>query len=329
MNEELIILELSHYLIKFKKVSERVYTFRCPLCGDSKKSKIKTRGYFYFFKNSYWFKCFNCDIALPLLKFIQQHYPELYRQNLISSFNQKLNTKSVTELSLPIKTHSSLLRPCSSSLEVLEFLSTRKIPKSFYQYIWVIDNVNELVAEVNLSGYNPLRQVYPRLVIPIQDQNNKLIGYVTRAVDSNDPIRYYNIRVNEGLFLWGQQTVDKRKEVYILEGILDSSFIPNSLATLSAASFQKALDFCDQNKITSRILVFDNEPRNKQIHELVKKYINKGERVVLYLDFPFSGKDINDLILNNSNLDIVKELKQRTYQGLTAQLNYQRWISSR
>ena len=46
-------------------------TFRCPICGDSKKNRLKKRGYFYRKTGTY--TCFNCDTHLTgyaFLKFI-------------------------------------------------------------------------------------------------------------------------------------------------------------------------------------------------------------------------------------------------------------------
>lgn len=38
---------LSPYLSHFKKVGENLYNFRCPICGDSRISESKARGYIY------------------------------------------------------------------------------------------------------------------------------------------------------------------------------------------------------------------------------------------------------------------------------------------
>jgi len=43
--------------------------FRCPLCGDSRKSLSKKRG-FYYLKNSSFF-CFNCGVSMTGVKLLQ------------------------------------------------------------------------------------------------------------------------------------------------------------------------------------------------------------------------------------------------------------------
>ena len=42
---------LSTRLPKFKRKSDKLYNFRCPHCGDSKKSSNKARGFVYEKKN--------------------------------------------------------------------------------------------------------------------------------------------------------------------------------------------------------------------------------------------------------------------------------------
>ena len=53
---------LSHRLRNFKQKKDYVWNFSCPICGDSKKSKFKARGYLFTKKNELFYKCHNCGI---------------------------------------------------------------------------------------------------------------------------------------------------------------------------------------------------------------------------------------------------------------------------
>ena len=57
---------ISPKLSKFKKVKADLYTFRCPLCGDSKKHKNKTRGYIFCHSKTRDLKaeCLEADIIV-------------------------------------------------------------------------------------------------------------------------------------------------------------------------------------------------------------------------------------------------------------------------
>ena len=62
---------VSSRLHKFKRVKPDLYNFRCPICGDSKKNKSKTRGYLYAIKANVNFKCHNCGASMSLNNFLK------------------------------------------------------------------------------------------------------------------------------------------------------------------------------------------------------------------------------------------------------------------
>ena len=63
---------LSPRLEKFKKVKNNLYNFRCPICGDSKKNKNKTRGYLYQVKANTNYKCHNCGASMSFNNFLKK-----------------------------------------------------------------------------------------------------------------------------------------------------------------------------------------------------------------------------------------------------------------
>jgi len=326
MNEDRLVSELSHYLTKFTKKSDRLWVFRCPVCGDSKKSQIKTRGNIYFFKGRYWYKCFNCDLSIPVTKFCEQYYPELYRRHVVDSFIRTPHievepSKPEREVFKDIPEDIGL-SPVTNNFTALAFLKRRKIPEERYSSLLFCPDINTLLEFYAPLGYKKLNYTSPRLVIPVTAEKS-LVGYVTRSIEDNDPIRYYNIKVSDKLFIWGQERINIKKEVYIVEGVLDALFIPNSLAALSATRFQQALQWVRGMGAKTITLIFDNEPRNTQIRSLVSKFIKNGERLTLLTGYP---KDINDIVLQTPEIDLAKLLKEKTVFGLDAQLAFSRWM---
>ena len=71
------IVRVSGRLQRFVKKSPTSYNFRCPLCGDSKKSKKKARGWFYFMKGHTNFRCYNCETHISLHNFFKLVDPVL------------------------------------------------------------------------------------------------------------------------------------------------------------------------------------------------------------------------------------------------------------
>ena len=78
---------LSPKLEKFKKVKSDLYNFRCPVCGDSKRNKTKTRGYiFQNNKNNVIFKCHNCGASMSFNNFLKQIDGYLHKQYIMEKF---------------------------------------------------------------------------------------------------------------------------------------------------------------------------------------------------------------------------------------------------
>ena len=80
------INEVSGRLSQFKKKGDYLYNFRCPHCGDSKKSKTKARAYLYRVKNDMFFKCHNCGEGQSLTNFLKFLDNKKYEQYLLERY---------------------------------------------------------------------------------------------------------------------------------------------------------------------------------------------------------------------------------------------------
>jgi hypothetical protein len=81
--------------------------------------------------------------------------------------------------------------------------------------------------------------------------------------------------------------------------------------------------------ITSRdklVVVYDNEPRNKEIVKKMQKAIDQNYKVCIWPD-NIEQKDINDMILKNDLTGpfIQNIIDSNTYEGLAAKLRLQQW----
>ena len=89
---------ISPRLEKFKKVKANLYNFRCPICGDSKRNKNKTRGYIYSVKANTNFKCHNCGSSMSLNNFLKQLDTVVHKQYTMEKFKHgKTGRNFVTE----------------------------------------------------------------------------------------------------------------------------------------------------------------------------------------------------------------------------------------
>ena len=73
-------------LEKFKRKSDNLFNFRCPHCGDSKKSSSKARGFVYRKKNDMFFKCHNCGVGQTLGNLIKFLDPTMHKEYVFERF---------------------------------------------------------------------------------------------------------------------------------------------------------------------------------------------------------------------------------------------------
>jgi hypothetical protein len=98
-------------------------------------------------------------------------------------------------------------------------------------------------------------------------------------------------------------------------------FIENSIAIASSA-LQSASNFLDKSKI---ILVYDNEPRNKEIVKLMEKSIDEHYNVVIWPEL-IKEKDINDMILSGFDKEELYDIMDNhTYNNLRAKMEFVNW----
>ena len=308
---------LSTRLEKFKKVKLGLYNCRCPICGDSQKNKSKARGYFYNVKNNTNYKCHNCGVNLSFNNFLKQVDPTLYRQYSIEKFKNGTTGKNfvVEEPKFyfeKLKFQNKLNLPKAiENEEAKKYLESRKLnPNKFYYSekfkLWV----NSIQ-----HTFSDLKYEEPRIVIPLI-YNNKFVGLQGRSLNSKS-IKYITIMLDDDApKIYGLDEVQKDKTVYIVEGPFDSTFICNSIALCGADGD------LDKWNIRNRVWIYDNEPRNAEIHKRISKCIDNEERVVIWPE-TIKEKDINDMVLSGLNVQSV--IESNTYSGLEAKLKFTTW----
>ncbi len=308
---------LSSRLEKFKKVKNNLYNFRCPLCGDSQKNKNKARGYLYQVKNNTNYKCHNCGANISFNNLLKQVDSNLHKQYTFEKFKETTTGKnfSVEEPKFNFekpKFKSILNLPKAvENLEAKEYLESRNLnPYKFYYTEKFKSWVNSIK-----HTFDDLKHDEPRIVIPLF-YKKEFIGLQGRTLGSSK-IKYITIMLDDDApKIYGLDDVKINEPIYITEGPFDSTFIPNSIALCGADG--------DIDKwITGDIVwVYDNEPRNAEIHSRIEKCIDNKHKVVIWPS-TIMEKDINEMILSGLNVQDV--IKSNTYSGLEAKLKFTTW----
>ena len=309
---------VSSRLQKFKKVKTNLYNFRCPICGDSQKNKNKTRGYLYQVKNNTNFKCHNCGASMSLNNFLKTMDTTLHRQYTLEKFREGHTGRNFVveepkfNFKKPVFKKKLDLPKASEDPEARQYLEKRKLnPEKFY----FTDSFKRWTNSKKQT-FDTIYRDEPRIIIPMYDQDKELIGFQGRSLVPNS-VKYITVMLeDDSPKLYGLESIDEQKPIYIVEGPFDSTFVENSVAMCGSDVDIRSFDWSDH------IWVLDNEPRNREIVNRIAKLIDRGEKVVIWGN-NIVEKDINDMIL--SGHDVMSMIKLNTYSGLEAKIKFNTW----
>jgi len=322
---------LSPRLDRFKKVRDYLWNFRCPQCGDSHKSKSKARGYVYRKKTDLFFKCHNCGVGQSVGNLIKDLDPYLHKQYIMERYragetgqrkSKAPEFKFETPKFKPKKTTIDL--PSIESLPKEHYARVycegREIPQQFMDKIFYAEDFKNWALSVCQVDYSNLMGKEPRLVIPFFDKDNQLIGAQGRALQESK-VRYVTVKVHEDApKVFGLERWNSEQYTYLVEGPIDSLFLPNCLAM--AGADMSDLSILDKDKTT---LIFDNEPRNFQIARSMIKSLQDGWKIVVWPN-SIICKDINDMVLTSiKDARLVEIINTNTYSGQRGEWEVHSW----
>lgn len=326
-------------LDKFKKKSNTLYNFRCPVCGDSDSHKNKARGYLYQKEGKMMFHCHNCGTTLGLPNFLKMVDVNLYNEYQLEKLQdfKDLNQKKtddfqsmVEKMRKPVFMTGGPLKglkkvsQLSPDNPIKKFVVDRKIPNPYHAKLFACPNffafVNNLVPDK--FSAETLARDETRLLIPFLDRNKTVHAFQGRTLRSGSKVKYITIILNDSVpKLFGLDTLDINKRILVVEGPLDSVFLDNAVAT-AGGDLVSAIKSLERDNVT---IIYDNEPRSKDTVKKIEKAIMNGYAVCIWPD-NFGFKDINDAVIGGLSSEFIEHIiKTNTYKDLAAKLRLDRW----
>lgn len=323
----------------FSQKKKNLFVCRCPICGDSKHDKTKTRGYFYEYKGTMRYKCHNCNATLSLHNFLKQIAPDIYKEYAFERFgfdNERRHAKKSYNSSIPDSVVSKpnivrfydnkFLNNATKLIELpdnhaaLTYIRNRGIPEQFVKQMYYVEEFKKFANEVVPGSFDNTNNDEPRVIIPFYNEAKQCFAFQGRSLKKDSKVKYISIKRDpEESLIWGMDRIDKTKRIYVVEGPIDAMFLPNAIAAAGAS-----LGKFDDSKLDV-VYVFDAEPRNAAILKTIKKIIENKKRVCIWPD-GVKHKDINDMIRNGSTSDgIISMINTNTYSGAQAILKLGFW----
>jgi hypothetical protein len=305
---------------------------RCPICGDSKKNLYKKRAYYFQQKDKILLKCHNCGATRSVSSLLKELDPTLKKEYDLEVFaetraNAPVEAKKeiVHEYLTPGNYNAPLKKLKKiSQLPVghpaRDYVNQRGIPPSQHFRLYYAPKFCAWTNSIIPDKFDLSKGDEPRLVLPFFDTEGNMFGYSGRSFKPDTKLRYATIMTRgDHVKVFGLDQVDFSKTVYMVEGPIDSLFLPNCLAMAGA---DVTLDFLDKDK---SVIVFDNEPRNKDIVKRMKKAVKKGYTICFWPE-TIEQKDVNDMVKSGlSAQQVVRIIDANSHNDLEAELKMMNW----
>jgi transcription elongation factor Elf1 len=325
---------ISYKLRNFKQKADNYWNFSCPICGDSKKNPLKARGFVFKNDNRLVYKCHNCGFSSNIGNLIKHLDPTLYSEYVMERYKENssshndhvkleevidvpfLNKADTNEL---IKAGAQVISNLPLTHPALQYVVKRKIPREAWDVLYFVPKFKEFTNKLKYTFPKPDNDT-PRLVIPYY-KDGKCIAFQGRAFGKDIP-KYITIKLDENEEkIYGLDRLDMNKKIYIVEGPIDSLFLPNAIA-VSGAGFDTPFVRSLKDKA---VLVMDNEPRSTEITKFISKYIDLGYEVCMFPDTMLE-KDINEMITSGKTTEqIIDIIDNNTFSGIEARLKFTQW----
>lgn len=345
--------KISYKLDRFSVKNTNPYkaNFRCPFCLDSKKSKLKARGWLLEENNKLFFYCHNCFETMTFYKFLQRIDYNIYKDYLFDkfasnktntnevSFDNKVKIKSENSKILFIKHDPIVVKKMESNVDsnlkkiqnltdledghvALKYVKERKIPETKYNRFYYTPHFKKWVNTLLPDKFANIENDEPRLVIPFCDYDGIMFGFTGRSLDQNSDMRYISIMLDTNKDkIYGLNEVNFEEKYYVFEGAIDSMFVENSCAMAGAD-----MDFKKLKNHKNAVIVYDNEPRNKEIHKKMESAIKNGMSIVIWPN-SLEEKDVNNMVLYEKKTpeEIAQIINDNTFYGMEAMMRFNSW----
>ena len=309
--------------------SDKLWNFRCPICGDSQKNRVKARGFMFLLKGKMVYKCHNCGISMGFPKFLEIMDNVMHKEYKLEKFKENNTARKIKpktdmrkvkrvvsakpEFKVDVLKDAQPISELNTSHPAKEYILKRKLPT---ETLYFVEKFKEWTNSVKPGTFEDTKYDEPRIIIPFRDKDGVVFGFQGRSLTPGG-LRYITILLEERTKIFGLERVDTTKRVFVVEGPFDSLLLDNCVAMAGAD-----VSLLGDTLGNDVVYVYDNEPRNKQITDRIQKHIKSGDSVVIW-PRDVTEKDVNDMLL--AGRDVNSVVKYNVYKGLKSTLKFNEW----
>lgn len=325
-----ISYRLPRFKIKKDSGNEFAAACRCPICGDSQKSERKARGNFYTRDGDLHYKCFNCEASMYFGTFLKQFDANIYGEYAFEKYKDKSRSPIIhmpekviekgNEQEFYLFDNIKTIKELADDHPAKKYVESRLIPKYFHSKLYYAPKFFKWACEHTDKFKDVPYMDHPRLIIPWYSKLGNCFAYHARAF-GDEQKRYFSVVLDKTVEkIYGMDRLDEDDPIIVVEGQIDSMFLPNCVAVGNASLYS----FDRPGKDVT--YVFDVQPRNAELVKIIKKTIDMGLKVSLLNEQEFVWKDINEAIIAGvSKEDILMMIHNNAVKGLQAEVKFANW----
>ena len=202
------------------------------------------------------------------------------------------------------------------------YMLGRKVPRDQLKHVGYVEGYKAYINTFIPDRYNAYYD-FSAIIFHLKTPAGLLTGIQGRRMSGAcEDVRYMTTTINPTLAqesgrLFGADRINIEYPVIVVEGPIDSLFLPNCIAVCGS----------DMGRIPfeKRFFIPDNEPRNLQIVKKIQKLFEANERVTL-LPREYQGDDINDLFQRGLSLEDIRILiRDNTFGGIRGMIEFNNW----
>lgn len=267
--------------------------YDCPVCSFEIKGLEQGDGKGNLEINYKYgvFKCWSCaetnDTHGSLTKLIKKYgtHRQLKKYNLLrpeefQDFkNKPFKVVKLPKEFIPFKNASAGLKLTHHYKKAFNYIRSRNI-------------TDEMIEKYNI-GFCYQGTYENRIIIPSYDENGYVNYFIARSFLTKTKVKYKNPDVQKELIVWNEHLINWDEPVYIVEGVFDSIFLPNSIPMLGKFMSDRLFNLLYKNA-KKIIIVLDPDAADDQ--ERLYHKLNCGKLMGKVYVIKLTGdKDLADL----------------------------------
>ena len=235
-------------------------SFDCPVCDDGRHKGNLEVNYF-----SHVYKCWSCSDENgthgPLGKLFDLYgnkkQKKVYEVLQPEAFKPK--EKKLPKLRLPddFKLFSEVSKAYPIRRQAYNYLTSR--------------GITDDIIEKYKIGFCGTGDHAGRIIVPSYNGFDKLNYYIARSWYPNTKAKYKNPEAEKDKIIFNENLINWNKDIYLVEGVFDGFFLPNSIPMLGKHMSELLFDTIYQKAMGNVVIALDGDAWSNAVklyHEL-------------------------------------------------------------